>query len=81
MFLRPPQNRMGVFEPVECLLEFRRRGLTRAMLSEGMRRLKRLGAAQACIVNRSENVLAKRLYESLGFRAVGRILERRKRIQ
>jgi mycothiol synthase len=74
------QNRVGVFEPVECLPEFRRRGLTRAMMSEGMHRLRRLGAVDACIVNRSENLPAKRLYESLGFRAVGQITEWRKSI-
>lgn len=74
------QNRVGVFEPVECLPEFRRRGLTRAMMCEGMRRLKQLGAADACIVNRSENIAAGRLYESLGFRAVGRISEWRKAV-
>ena len=67
------QNRVGVFEPVECLPEFRRLGLTRAMMSEGMRRLKRLGAAEACIVNRGDNIPARRLYESLEFQLVGRI--------
>ena len=72
------QNRVGVFEPVECLPEFRRRGLTRAMMSEGMRRLKGLGAAEACIVNRSDNIPARKLYELLGFQAVGRITEWRK---
>ena len=67
------QNRVGVFEPVECLAEFHRRGLTRAMMSEGMLRLSRLGAAEACIVNRGDNIPARRLYESLEFHLVGRI--------
>ncbi len=75
------QNRVGVFEPVECLPEFRRRGLTKAMMFEGMRRLKRLGAAEACIVNRGDNIPARQLYESLAFRAVGSILEWRKPVQ
>lgn len=75
------QNRIGVFEPVECLPDFRRRGLTRAMMCEAMRRLERLGASEACIVNRSENVPAGRLYESLGFQVVGRITEWRKAIR
>lgn len=74
------QNRLGIFEPVECLPEFRRRGLTRAMMSEGMRRLRQLGALEACIVNRTGNIAAKQLYMSLGFRAVGKISEWRKSI-
>ena len=38
-----------------------------------MGRLRRLGAVEASIVNRSENLPAKRLYESLGFQAIGQI--------
>ena len=72
------KNGVGVFEPVECLSEFRRRGLTKAVMSEGMRRLSRLGAVEAYIVNRESNIPAKRLYESLDFRAIGRISEWRK---
>jgi ribosomal protein S18 acetylase RimI-like enzyme len=74
------QNGLGVFEPVECLPGFRRLGLTRAMMCEGLRRLRRLGASEVCIVNRTENIPAARLYESLGFRAIGRISEWRKPI-
>jgi mycothiol synthase len=37
-------TRSGYFEPVGCMPEHQRRGLGRALLYEGMRRLKKLGA-------------------------------------
>ena len=40
-------NKAGLFEPVACLPDYRRRGLSRAMVVEGLRRLKALGAESA----------------------------------
>ncbi|BAY42352.1 hypothetical protein NIES2111_67750 (plasmid) [Nostoc sp. NIES-2111] len=37
------RNKIGVFEPLGCHPDYRRRGLTRNLLYEGMRCLKRLG--------------------------------------
>lgn len=59
-------NRMGWFEPVGTHPAHRRRGLARAMMCEGLRRLKALGATVAhvgCGTGRGPN----RLYESVGF--------------
>jgi ribosomal protein S18 acetylase RimI-like enzyme len=60
-------NRLGVFEPVGTHPAHRRQGLGQAILSEGMRRLQRLGARAVYVNSRGEDVAASRLYESVGF--------------
>jgi len=59
-------NRIGMFEPVGTHPEHRRRGLARAGMCEGLRRLKALGATMA-YVGTGTDVAANRLYESVGF--------------
>jgi ribosomal protein S18 acetylase RimI-like enzyme len=66
------QNRIGVFEPVGCHPAFRRRGLTRTMMFEGMRRLQKLGAERAFVNSWHESLPANRLYESCGFQLIDR---------
>ena len=65
-------NRIGVFEPVGSHSAHRRRGLARALLDEGLRRLQRLGARAAYVNSHGAEVAANRLYESAGFRLVDR---------
>ena len=65
-------NKVGEFEPVACLPDYRRRGLSRAMIVEGLRRLKALGAESAIVYTWSTNEPAIRLYESCGFRELFR---------
>ena len=57
-------NRIGVFEPVGTSPEHQRRGLARAILAEGLRRLKRLGATTAYVG--SGSAAAHALYASAG---------------
>jgi len=60
------ENGVGVFEPVGTHPAHQRRGLGRAVMSEGLRRLKALGATMAYLgVGTGE--AANRLYEAVGF--------------
>jgi ribosomal protein S18 acetylase RimI-like enzyme len=61
-----------VFEPVGCHPDYRQRGLTRAVMLEGMARLKALGARKAFVNSLATSLPANRLYESSGFRLVDR---------
>jgi len=59
--------RVGEYEPVGAHPAWRRRGVTRATLVEGLRRLRALGAERAIVLTSSDNTPAIRLYESIGF--------------
>lgn len=63
-------NRIGVFEPVGTDPGYQRRGLARAVLAEGLRRFRALGAVVAYINTGIENEAAHRTYEAVGFRTV-----------
>ncbi|HEX2915407.1 MAG TPA: GNAT family N-acetyltransferase [Chloroflexia bacterium] len=65
-------NRVGVFDPVGCHPDHRRHGLTKAILKEGLRQLTALGADKAVVVNWWEEEAPPRLYDSVGFREIGR---------
>ncbi len=65
-------NQIGVFEPVGCHSAYRRQGLTKAVLLEGLRRLQVLGAQTAYVIGLGGAVAATRLYESAGFHEIGR---------
>ncbi len=56
----------GMFEPVGTLAEHQRKGLGRAVLLEGLRRLKMAGAGKAFVESFGEERLA--FYRSAGFR-------------
>lgn len=59
-------NRYGAFEPVGTHPAHRKRGLAKAAMCEGLRRLKALGGTMA-YVGCGTDVAANRLYESVGF--------------
>jgi GNAT superfamily N-acetyltransferase len=60
-------NLFGLFEPVGCHADHRRRGLATALLCEGLRRLRGLGATHALVGSNVTNEAAGALYESVGF--------------
>ena len=74
-----PETESGTFEPIGCVPAQQRRGLSQALMIEGLRRLQRLGARDAFVITTERRVPATRLYESLGFRPLARsvVWERR----
>ena len=70
-----PVNRIGDFGPVGARPAYRRQGLTRAALLEGLRRMQARGMDRVCISTGESNTLAIRLYESIGFNIVNKYLE------
>lgn len=78
-----PVSKSGLFEPVGCHHDFQRRGLTRALMYEGMRRMVAHGMTTA-IVNHQpaqQNPAAAALYRSVGFTLRYTISDYRKQIQ
>lgn len=65
-------NKAGLFEPVGCHSDYRRRGLAKAVMFEGMRRLKDLGAELAIVNCKADSVHANALYDSVGTTVVDR---------
>jgi mycothiol synthase len=63
-----PVSKSGLFEPVGCHKEFRRRGLTKALMIEGMKRMVRAGIETALVGNKVGNEAASNLYTSLGLK-------------
>jgi mycothiol synthase len=61
-----PVNRHGIFEPVCADPRDQRHGLARALIHEGMRRLRREGAVNAC-VETGDRAPANELYRACGF--------------
>ncbi|MFZ5858409.1 MAG: GNAT family N-acetyltransferase [Chloroflexota bacterium] len=70
-----PLNKIGDFGPVGALEAYRRQGLTRATLLEGLRRMKAHEMNRVCISTGVSNVPAIQLYESIGFKIVNRYLD------
>ncbi|NDJ79289.1 MAG: GNAT family N-acetyltransferase [Chloroflexi bacterium] len=59
-------NRYGLFEPVCTHPDHVRKGLARALMFEGLHRLKALGATDV-YVGTGDQVAANKLYEAIGF--------------
>jgi predicted N-acetyltransferase YhbS len=58
---------IGVFEPVGCHSAHRQKGLTKAVMFEGLRRLQALGAEHAYVATLRGEIAANNLYASVGF--------------
>jgi mycothiol synthase len=70
-----PVNRIGDFGPLGARPAYRRQGLTRAVLLEGLRRMRAHGMERVCVSTGGSNTPALRLYESIGFKIVNKYLE------
>ena len=70
-----PVNKIGDFGPVGALQAYRRQGLTRAVLIEGLHRMKSYGMNRVCVSTGVSNVPAIQLYDSIGFEIVNRYLD------
>jgi len=70
-----PLNRIGDFGPVGARPAYRRQGLSRAALLEGLRRMQARGMDRVCVSTGDSNTPALRLYESIGFKIVNKYLE------
>lgn len=70
-----PVNRIGDFGPVGALPAYRRQGLTRAALLEGLRHMQAYGMNRVCISTTVSNTPAIQLYQSIGFKIVNRCLD------
>jgi ribosomal protein S18 acetylase RimI-like enzyme len=67
-----PVTGSGTFEPVGCVPAHRRRGLSRALMAEGLRRLRERGVEKAYVTTALRRAPANRLYAALDFREVSR---------
>lgn len=63
-----PVNRVGLFEPVRTEDAYQRRGIGKALMTEGIRRLMTAGADLIKVSAMSDSAAARRLYASVGFR-------------
>lgn len=68
----------GQIEPLGVHEDFRRLGLGRALLSEGLRRLYLCGADRVCVETDNYRKAALKLYEAMGFRLIQDVLVYRK---
>ena len=64
-----PVNSVGLFEPVSTHPDFQGRGLGKAVMTEGLRRMKAAGMKRAIVGFDPTNVAALALYTSMGFAA------------
>jgi mycothiol synthase len=70
-----PLNRIGDFGPVGARPAYRRQGLARAVLLEGLRRMQARGMNRVSVSTGISNTPAIRLYESVGFKIVNKYIE------
>lgn len=70
-----PVNKIGDFGPVGAREAYRRKGLTRAVLLECLRRMRTRGMDRVCVSTGEQNIAARDLYESIGFRITNRTVE------
>jgi ribosomal protein S18 acetylase RimI-like enzyme len=69
---------LGQIEPLGCLPDYRRYALGRVALCEALQRLHQLGAVKIYVETDNYRDTAFRLYESLGFRVIRKVLVYRK---
>ena len=80
IFWPDPVTKSGLFEPVGCHKDFRRQGLTSALMYEGMKRMKACGLDTALVGYDRNNIAALKLYESLGFKELFETVDYQKQL-
>ena len=75
-----PVNAVGLFEPVGTHPDFQGKGLGKAVMAEGMRRMKVAGMRSAVVGFDPNNVAVLALYTSMGFSASGYFVFPRKEL-
>jgi len=73
-------SKIGEFEPVGTRSAFRRKGVGKAVMLEGLRRLKASGMETAIVYSVASNEASSSLYKSVGFEVYGRLYEYVKRV-
>jgi mycothiol synthase len=74
-------NQTGLFEPVGTHPDHQRRGLGRALMAEGLRRLNALGATRALVETGPDNQAANGLYSAAGFQVIDDSISWTKRLR
>ena len=67
-------NRVGLFEPVGVHSDFQGQGFGKLVVKEGIMRMRSLGMEQAIVTTSEDNIPARKLYESVGFHQMDRLL-------
>ena len=67
-----PKSLTGLFEPLGTRQVHRGKGLGKAVMQEGLRRLRALGAQTAFVTAIHDNEAARSLYESVDFYTINR---------
>ncbi len=77
-----PVSRSGLFEPVGCHANYRRRGLTKALMLDGLQQMRSAGLQTAYVAYHveSEDPAGAALYRSAGFQPLYTIRDARKPI-
>jgi GNAT superfamily N-acetyltransferase len=68
-----PVTKVGLFEPVGTHPDFQHKGLGKAIVTEGLRRLQAQGMKQAIVCTEYNNPAALKLYESAGFHLIHKL--------
>jgi mycothiol synthase len=66
-------NRIGLFEPVGAHPDYQRKGLGKAVMLEGLRRLQRRGMTSAMVCTGEGNLPGMKLYDAVGFRTTNKL--------
>jgi len=77
LFWIDPETKVGLIEPLRTVKKFQRMGIGRAIVHEGIRRLREEGANEIKVSYKADNEPARRLYHSCGFRDAFRKIEYR----
>lgn len=70
-FWNDPVSKIGILEPLACVSEHRRKGITKALLLYGMNELKNKGTRYMYVGTGGKNAASQALYKSVGFKPYG----------